>query len=98
MCAGLLVVLVRGSAVESSAAAHAGAVGSSTHARYGGIVRVALRSVDVDSLDPALAYSVASFVLLDTTCALLVRPTSSGLQPEVATGLPRVSRDLKTYT
>jgi peptide/nickel transport system substrate-binding protein len=59
---------------------------------------------DIDSLDPALTYSVAAGQLVDATCALLLRHrrashvVSSPLQPEVASRLPRVSRDLKTYT
>lgn len=80
------------------------ALGSTEKAPPDGIVRVALRGADVDSLDPALAYSVASGTLLDTTCALLLRHArephglGSSLQPEVAAGYPRVSGDGKTYT
>jgi peptide/nickel transport system substrate-binding protein len=75
---------------------HPGAPASAPKVRSGGVVRVALRSADLDSLDPALSYSVASYVLLDTTCAVLLR--GSPLTPEVAAGFPRVSRDGKTYT
>jgi peptide/nickel transport system substrate-binding protein len=70
----------------------------STEGRSGGIVRVTLRSADVDALDPALVYSVASSLLLDTTCALLLRSTPRGLQPEVAAALPRASGDRRTFT
>lgn len=68
------------------------------------MVRIALRSADLDSLDPALAYGVASGAVLDTTCALLLRVPQhrvsprGALQPEVAARLPRLSRDRKTYT
>lgn len=67
-------------------------------ARSGEMIRIVLRSADVDSLDPALGYSVASYLLLDTTCALLLRPSPSGLEPEVARRLPRRSPDRRTYT
>jgi ABC-type transport system substrate-binding protein len=77
---------------------------ASAPTRSGGDVRVALRGADIDSLDPALSYSVAAYTLLDTTCALLLRyfedPRLKGLRlrPEVAAGLPRISPDRKTYT
>jgi peptide/nickel transport system substrate-binding protein len=70
--------------------------GSVSKPKSGGVVRVALRNADLDSLDPALAYSVAAYTLLDTTCALLLR--GSPLAPEVASGFPHISRDGKTYT
>jgi peptide/nickel transport system substrate-binding protein len=67
--------------------------------RQGGVVRVAVRGADIDSLDPALSYSVASWSLLDPTCALLMRPAGKvGLQPEVAAGPPRISDQGRTYT
>jgi ABC-type oligopeptide transport system substrate-binding subunit len=80
-----------------------GALGSPSKARQGGTVLVAYRGSDIDSLDPALAYTVAAALLLDPTCALLLRSggphgLQAGLQPEVAARLPRVSRDGKTYT
>lgn len=61
----------------------------------GGIVRVALKGSDVDSLDPALAYHVSSWALVDLTCARLM---SSPLEPDVAARRPAVSRDGRTYT
>jgi ABC-type transport system substrate-binding protein len=79
-------------------------VSASQGLRKGGVVRIALRSADVDSLDPALSYTVASGTLVDTTCARLLaysdRPVHGGtrLEPEVAARLPRVSRDNKTFT
>jgi peptide/nickel transport system substrate-binding protein len=72
--------------------------------RRGGIVRVGMVGSDLDSLDPALAYQAQSWALLDTTCARLLVSSGhatadgSGLVPEVAAGLPRRSRDGKTYT
>ena len=59
---------------------------------------------DLDSLDPALAYSAGSWQLLYATCAKLLNyPDRSGsagseLTPEVATGLPALSADRRTYT
>jgi len=72
--------------------------------RSGGIARIVLESGDIDSLDPALSYTEASGALVEPTCARLMaypdKSLSSGLrlQPEVAAGFPRVSRDYKTYT
>jgi peptide/nickel transport system substrate-binding protein len=74
------------------------AFGSPRRPGTGGVVRIALRSADVDSVDPALSYSVASGLLVDLTCARLLTYSRSRFQPEVATGFPRVSRDRKTYT
>lgn len=71
----------------------------------GGIVRVVLRGEDVDSLDPALAYAVGAWSLIDTTCARLLRPTGpvqgagrDALEPEVAVAGPRVSNGGRVYT
>lgn len=74
------------------------ATGGSSTERQGGVVRVVLRGEDVDSMDPALAYAVGAWSLIDTTCALLLRPGKAGLVPEVAAAPPRVSRDGTTYT
>jgi YVTN family beta-propeller protein len=69
----------------------------------GGSLR--METIDaVDSLDPALAYSVEGWQLLYATCAKLLNyPDSSGpagqqLTPEVASSLPAVSADGRTYT
>ncbi len=71
----------------------------------GGIFRIALAPQSgLDYIDPALSFTAAGWALLDTTCARLMsypdKPPPAGfrLQPEVAAGFPRVSRDLKTYT
>jgi peptide/nickel transport system substrate-binding protein len=71
----------------------------------GGVVRVILRGEDVDSMDPALAYAVGAWSLIDTTCALLLRPTRpvdglgrDALEPEVAVAAPRVSNGGRVYT
>jgi YVTN family beta-propeller protein len=61
-------------------------------------------SLDVDFMDPALAYSIQSWRLLYATCAELVnypdRAAASGSQltPEVAQSLPARSTDGRTYT
>lgn len=58
----------------------------------------------LDSMDPAIANTQASWSLLDLTCARLMtypdKPGQAayGLAPEVAAAPPKVSRDGKTYT
>jgi len=72
-------------------------------AASGGTVRLEAER-DVDFMDPALAYTVPSWQLLNATCAGLLRypdrasPAGSQLEPEVARSLPRRSADGKTYT
>ncbi len=61
-------------AVVCLALAQSPALGSASELRQGGIVRLALQGDDLDSLDPALSYSVAAWNLVDATCALLLRP------------------------
>ena len=90
---GALVVALVLSAVSASAA----------QGRSGGTVRVAMKAGDVDSLDPALTYDVASWMLVDPTCALLMRSQGgphegASLRPEVASAFPRLSRDGRTLT
>jgi ABC-type transport system substrate-binding protein len=62
-----------------------------------------MKTGDVDALDPALTYEVASWLLVDPTCGLLLRSQSGphiggSLQPEAATAFPRISRDGRTVT
>jgi peptide/nickel transport system substrate-binding protein len=70
----------------------------------GGIVRVVMRGEDVDSMDPAIAYAVGAWSLIDTTCALLLRsgtahsPAAPALEPEVAARQPRISGGGTVYT
>jgi YVTN family beta-propeller protein len=72
-------------------------------AASGGTVRLEVER-DVDFMDPALAYTVPSWQLLNATCAGLLRypdrasATGSQLEPEVARSLPQRSADGKTYT
>ena len=67
-------------------------------------MRVLLRGKDVDSLDPAIAQALSAWALIDTTCALLLRPgaphspTAPALVPEVAAALPRISGGGTVYT
>ncbi len=67
------------------------------------VLKVAL-SVDIDYVDPALAYYVPSWQIEYATCAKLMNhpdqaaPAGSRVVPEVAAGLPTVSPDGKTYT
>ena len=68
----------------------------------GGTVRI-VDELDVDFMDPALAYS-SSWQLLYATCAKLLnypdKPAPEGLQlePEVAQSMPKRSADGRTYT
>jgi ABC-type transport system substrate-binding protein len=71
----------------------------------GGTFRVVFAPPEqLDSMDPAIANTQASWSLLDLTCArLMTYPDKPGqaayrLAPEVAAGPPKVSRDGKTYT
>src|SRR5215203_2208259 len=73
-------------------------------ANRGGTLRVDLSS-DFDFIDPALAYFSHSWNLLyQTSCKLLTFPPKEAraggtrLTPEVAVGLPAVSRNGKIYT
>jgi peptide/nickel transport system substrate-binding protein len=90
----LVLALTLGTAVSG---AH-----SSLGARHGGIVRILLPGSEINSIDPALEYTIASYLVLDPTCArLLARPDAplkgATLQPEVAAGYS-VSADRRTYT
>ena len=74
------------------------------HGAHGGTLRVDLPA-DFNFIDPALNYSSSGWQMLYTTsCKLLNFPdkeaTAGGtrISPEVATSLPAVSRNGKTYT
>jgi ABC-type oligopeptide transport system substrate-binding subunit len=73
--------------------------------RKGGIFRISFHAGSgLDYVDPALASTAPGWAVLDTTCARLLTypdkapPAAFRLVPEVATGFPTVSKDLKTYT
>src|SRR5215212_2396934 len=77
---------------------------NTSSANRGGTLRVDLSS-DFDFIDPALAYFSHSWNLLyQTSCKLLTFPPKEAraggtrLTPEVAVGLPAVSRNGKVYT
>jgi YVTN family beta-propeller protein len=71
--------------------------------RNGGTLR-ALSPLDVDAVDPALAYSALSQQIIYSTCAALLSypdkagPAGALLTPEVAQSLPTRSPDGRTYT
>jgi oligopeptide transport system substrate-binding protein len=60
--------------------------------------------LDIDYVDPALAYYQPSWEILYATCSMLVSypdapaPRGSRLVPDGAAAMPTVSRDGKTYT
>jgi peptide/nickel transport system substrate-binding protein len=61
-------------------------------------------AVDIGPVDPALSYYVPAWTIEYATCAKLLNypdrnaPVGGLLEPEVATGMPMVSADGKTYT
>ncbi len=69
----------------------------------GGTIRMET-TIDVDYLDPALAYQPLSFQVLHATCAQLLNypfeqgPAGTRLIPELAEALPEVSSDGRAYT
>jgi YVTN family beta-propeller protein len=69
----------------------------------GGTIR-AETTIDVDSLDPGVAYSPLSFQILHATCAQLLNypaePGAAGTKPipEVAEAPPEISRGGRAYT
>jgi peptide/nickel transport system substrate-binding protein len=89
-----------------------GVVGGSALARTGaepvikegGTLRVNVTGTDLASLDPSINYDTDGAQLLYATCAKLVNypdrpaPLGSVIEPEVASGMPTVSRDGRTYT
>jgi peptide/nickel transport system substrate-binding protein len=81
------------------------ALGSTSGVQAGGIFRISLApQAGLDHIDPALSFTAPGWALIDTTCARLMAypdkapPAGFRLQPEVAEGVPRISRDLKTFT
>jgi peptide/nickel transport system substrate-binding protein len=75
----------------------------SAPAQKGGTLRLS-SPADLDSVDPALAYSADSWWLESTTCARLysypdrAAPEGAIVIPEVAKAFPKVSKDGKTQT
>ena len=99
-----LAVLVVGAPllVASALARPAGSASTAAEAQKGGTLRLS-RHTDVDSVDPALAYYVHSWMLEYATCAKLFnypdKPGTAGtrLIPEVVRHV-RISADRRTYT
>ena len=99
-----LLSLTIGLALLVSAALPDGS-GSATGVREGGIFKITFHGPSgLDSIDPALASTAPGWAVLDTTCARLLAypdkppPAAFRFVPEVAAGLPKISRDGKTYT
>jgi ABC-type oligopeptide transport system substrate-binding subunit len=95
--------LLAASAVAGPSGSAAPKATDSGQARVGGTFKHSL-SVDIDYVDPALAYYVPSWAIMYATGAMLLNypdapaPRGSRLQPEVAAGMPRISRNGLTYT
>ena len=96
-----------GIALVLAFAGQAGALGSRSDARNGGVFRISYAiGSGIDYLDPALAYTAPAWALLDTTCLRLMSYPDKDkpkvavyrLVPEAATGPPKVSADGMTYT
>jgi peptide/nickel transport system substrate-binding protein len=101
--AALLLTLMIGGLL-ALVAAQQGTTGSKRTVREGGIFRIVFHaSSGLDAVDPALAFSVPSWAVLDTTCARLLAypdkpaPEAYHFKPEVAESY-KISRDRKTYT
>ncbi|HET7045986.1 MAG TPA: ABC transporter substrate-binding protein [Gaiellaceae bacterium] len=92
---GASLLVVAGFARPSSAA-------SGKTSAAGGTLNYDLQS-DIDYSDPALSYYVPSWEIEYATCLKLLNypdangPKSSQLQPEAATGFPKVSNGGRTY-
>jgi peptide/nickel transport system substrate-binding protein len=101
----VLAVSALGAAILGVASARSDAGGAEAKPPSGGIVQVVFAPPEqLDTMDPAIANTQASWSLLDLTCArLMTYPDKPGRQayrlvPDVAAAAPRVSRDGKTYT
>jgi ABC-type oligopeptide transport system substrate-binding subunit len=101
----VLAVAALAAALLGLASAHSGSSGPSATPPRGGILKVVFAPPEqLDTMDPAIANTQASWSLLDLTCARLMtypdKPTPQAfrLVPEVAAVPPKVSRDGKTYT
>src|SRR5919109_3235323 len=93
-----------GAAVLGLAAASAASTPSATPPK-GGIFRIVFAPPEpLDTMDPAMANTQASWSLLDLTCARLMTypdrppPQAYQLVPEVAAAPPTISRGGRTYT
>jgi ABC-type transport system substrate-binding protein len=79
------------------------AAGGNAGPQAAGTFRYSL-DVDIDYVDPALAYYARTWEILYATCSMLVSypdapaPRGSMLIPDAAAAMPGVSRDGRTYT
>jgi ABC-type oligopeptide transport system substrate-binding subunit len=96
-------VSLLGGLAAACAALSLAAAGGAHGVKEGGTFRIGLSGI-FDYIDPALAYHGNSWMLLDTSCATLMRypdkapPAGYTLVTEVAAAPPRASKDLKTWT
>jgi peptide/nickel transport system substrate-binding protein len=102
---GFLAVAALGAVLVGFASGRSDARRPDATPPTGGTFRVVFAPPEqLDSMDPAIANTQASWSLLDLTCArLMTYPDKPGqaaysLAPEVAAAPPKVSRDGKTYT
>jgi ABC-type oligopeptide transport system substrate-binding subunit len=101
----LFALAALGAAMLGLVSARSGAGGPDAKPPSGGIFRVVFAPPEqLDTMDPAIANTQASWSLLDLTCARLMTypdkpaPQAFHLVPEVAAARPKISRDGKTYT
>jgi peptide/nickel transport system substrate-binding protein len=101
----VFAVSALGAAFLGLASAGSDAGGTDAKPPSGGIFQVVFAPPEqLDTMDPAIANTQASWSLLDLTCArLMTYPDKPGRQayrlvPDVAAAPPKVSRDGKTYT
>jgi ABC-type oligopeptide transport system substrate-binding subunit len=95
--------LLAASAVAGSSGSASPQAKNSGQARVGGTFKHSL-SVDIDYVDPALAYYVPSWAIMYATAGMLMNypdapaPRGSRLTPDIAAGFPRISRNGLSYT
>jgi peptide/nickel transport system substrate-binding protein len=101
----VFAVAALGAVLLGLASARSDASRNAAQASTGGIFQIVFAPPEqLDTMDPAIANTQASWSLLDLTCArLMTYPDKPGLQayrlvPEVAAAPPKVSRDGKRYT
>ncbi len=95
--------LLAASAIAGPSGSAGAQASSSGEARVGGTFKHSL-TVDIDYVDPALAYYVPSWSIMYATAGMLMNypdapaPRGSRLTPEIAAGFPRIAPDGRTYT
>jgi ABC-type oligopeptide transport system substrate-binding subunit len=95
--------LLAASAIAGPSSSAGPQASASGQARVGGTFKHSL-TVDIDYVDPALAYYVPSWSIMYATAGMLMNypdapaPRGSRLTPDIAAGFPRISRNGLTYT